>query len=113
VRYDGEELRYDTAAYAMTGIAAQEFFALQWTARLSYTIRTRIELALSIAETEVDESAFCLGYWRFYRRMNADQYIEWRNAHITLQSRAVLGLPIETGMEFFHLLPAENQFLLR
>ena len=113
VGYNSEELWYDTPAYAMTGIAAQEFLALRWTSRLSYTIRTRIELALSITETEVDESAFCLGFWRFYRRMNADEYIEWCNAHITLKSRAVLGLPMETGMEFLHLPPAENQSQLR
>lgn len=62
VEYDGDDLWYDSAAYAMTGIAAREFFAMQWTARLSHTVRTRIELANSIAETEVDESAFCLGF---------------------------------------------------
>ena len=113
VEYDGDDLWYDTAAYAMTGIAAQEFFALRWTDCLFQTVKIRIELALLIPETEVDESAFCLEFWRFYRRLDTDQWIEWCNAHITLQSRAVLGLPIETGMEFLHLPPAENQSLLR
>lgn len=108
VEYDGDDLWYDTAAYAMTGIAAREYFALQWTVRLTHTVRTRIELANPIAETEVDESAFCLGFWRFYRRLDANEYVKWCNAHITLKSRAVLGLPIETGKEFLHLPPAEH-----
>lgn len=46
VEYDGEDLWYDTAAYSMTGIAAQKFFAFRWTDRLSHTVKTRIELAL-------------------------------------------------------------------
>jgi hypothetical protein len=67
VEYDGDDLWYDTAAYAMTGSASREYFVLQWTVSLSHTVRTRIDLANHIAETEVDESAFCLGFWRFYR----------------------------------------------
>lgn len=114
VEYDEDDLWYDTAAaYSMTGIAAQEFFALQWTDRLSYAIKYRIELAHSIAEIMVDESAFCLGFLRFYRPLEANQYIEWCNAHISLKSRALVGLPIKTGWEWLHLPPAENQSMLR
>ena len=76
-------------------------------------MKTRIELAPSIPKTAVDESTFCLGLWRFHSRQIADQYIEWCNAYITLKSRAVLGLPIETGKGFLDLPPAEHQSLLR
>lgn len=113
VQYDGDELWYNTAEYTMTGIAAQQFFALQWTVRLRHTVNARIQLANSITETEVHGSAFCLGFWRFYRRLDAEQYIQWCNAHITLKARAVLGLPVVTGKEFLHLPPAEKESMLR
>jgi hypothetical protein len=104
-------LQLDVCSFKAT--AAWEFFALQWTARLRPTVTTRIQLARSITATEVEESAFCLGFWRFYTRLDAEQYIGWCNAHITLMAQAVLGLPIETGKEFLHLPPAENHSMLR
>jgi hypothetical protein len=70
---------------------AQQFFTSQWTARLRHTVNTRIQLAKSITATEVEEGAYCVGFWRFYARLDAENYIERGNAHITLMTQAVLG----------------------
>jgi hypothetical protein len=112
LKFHGESIWTSNAEYAMRGIAAQNFFAEHWTVRLRHTVEARIKLAHSIDQADVDESALCLTFWRFYRQIDAEKYIEWVDAHISLECRAVLGLPIITGLELLHLPPAPQQSLL-
>lgn len=113
VEYDGDDLWYDTAAYAMTGIAAQEFFAIQRTVRLSHTVRTRTELSLSIAETEVDDSAFAWGSGVF--TVASMQTSTSNGVMLTLPSKAeqYSVFPSRREKESLHLPPAQHWSLLR
>jgi hypothetical protein len=71
MEFRGESIWTSNAEYAMRGIAAQHFFAEHWTVRLRHTVKARIKLAYSIDQADVDESALCLTFWRFYHIMSA------------------------------------------
>jgi hypothetical protein len=54
MKFNGESIWTSTAEYAMKGIAALHFFIEKWTVRLRHTVVSRIQLAHSIDEADID-----------------------------------------------------------